>query len=73
MKSYKPANKLTGYIIRSLDGSPLFRVYDKKYPEGFVDYELHHNDIKVTLEDEDAFVYNDEYIDYSKETLGNED
>ena len=47
----------------------LFRVYDKDH--NFIDYEIHHSDLWVTIKDKDAFFYrNADVIDHSPETLG---
>lgn len=69
MKSYKSAKGLKGILL----GSNTFRVYDKTNPEGFRDYDLVTCNMSITITDDDAFIYNDEYIDFSKETLGYRD
>jgi hypothetical protein len=46
-------------------------VYDVDH--NFVDYDLHHTDLCVTITDEDAVFYRDEYrdvLDHAPETLG---
>jgi hypothetical protein len=48
-----------------------FRVYDSEH--NFVDYDLMHSDLTVTINDEDAFFYrsdNIDRLDHSPETLG---
>lgn len=55
-----------GYLVRTIDGELLFRVYDD---EGeFIDYEIAHQDLAVTITDTDAYLYRrgDNYLlDYS--------
>jgi hypothetical protein len=70
MKS-KSANGITGQLIPLFTGQVVFRVYDDNH--NFVDYELKHSDLTVTITDEDAFFYRDEYtdaLDHAPETLG---
>jgi len=46
-------------------------VYDDNH--NFVDYDLRHSDLTVTINDEDAYFYRDEYsdaLDHAPETLG---
>ena len=67
----KPAKGLRGHIIDSFDGTYYFRVYDKDH--NFVDYDLRHVDLIVTIEDDDAFLYEDDFgatLDHSPATLG---
>ena len=68
----KSANGLTGILIRS-GGDYYFRVTDKTTVDGFVDYRLDHNDVTVTIKDEDAFIYESDScprLDHSPATLG---
>jgi hypothetical protein len=70
----KPAKGLRGHIIDSFDGSYFFRVYDADH--NFVDYDLRHCDLTVIIDDEDAFLYEDEFsatLDHSPGTLGKTD
>jgi hypothetical protein len=49
----------------------VFRVYDQDH--NFVDYDLAHHDLSVTIHDADAFFYRDEYrdvLDHAPATLG---
>jgi hypothetical protein len=49
----------------------VFRVYDAVH--NFVDYNIHHSDLTVVIDDEDAYFYRDEYsdvLDHAPETLG---
>jgi hypothetical protein len=76
MSKSRPAKGLRGQIIDTFDGTYYFRVYDKDY--NFVDYELRHCDLGVIIDDDDAFLYEDEFgtkLDHSPNTLGikNED
>lgn len=69
----KSANGVSGCIIyiHGLDKF-MFRVYDKEH--NFVDYDILHNDLTVTIDDEDAefYEYSDgrAYLDHSRITLG---
>jgi hypothetical protein len=67
------ANGVTGQLITIFDGTVYFRVYDADH--NFVDYELAHSDLTVTINDVDAFFYKDEFsdrLDHSPATLGKE-
>ena len=67
------ANGVTGHLIQIFTGQTVFRVYDNNH--NFVDYDLRHSDLTVTITDEDAFFYRDEYndvLDHSPNTLGQE-
>ena len=69
----KSANGVTGQLIPLFTGQVVFRVYDDNH--NFVDYELKHSDLTVTITDEDAFFYRDEYtdaLDHAPATLGKE-
>ena len=71
MTAVKSANGVTGQLITIFDGRVYFRVYDKDH--NFVDYELAHSDLTVTIDDVDAFFYSDEFtarLDHAPETLG---
>jgi hypothetical protein len=65
------ANGVTGHLIQIFTGQTVFRVYDDN--RNFVDYNLRHSDLTVTITDEDAYFYRDEYndrLDHSPTTLG---
>lgn len=70
----KSANGVSGHLIHIYDGQYAFRVYNKE--DGtFVDYDLMHSDLHVTIDDPDAFFYHYEVdganqLDHSPETLG---
>ena len=59
------AKGIKGYIIRGLDDY-WFRVYDKDH--NFKDYKILHHDLAITIEDDDAVLYDDvgilDYGDY---------
>jgi len=68
----KSANGVEGVLIR-VNGETMFRVYDADH--NFVDYDLHHSDLCVTINDPDAFFYQDEFndiLDHAPTTLGKE-
>ena len=71
MSMTKSANGVEGCLIRGHDGTYYFRVYDADH--NFRDYELAHSDLTVTIDDEDAFFYDDEFtarLDHAPATLG---
>lgn len=53
--SHKPAKGTKGFILRSMDGGPVFRVYHAD--KTFTDYDLLHYDLEVEILDEDAHFY----------------
>ena len=66
----KSANGVDGILIQMWGGGYVFRVYDDDH--NFVDYDLLHTDLSITITDEDAFFYRDEFqdtLDHSPETL----
>jgi len=68
-----PANGTRGILINVL-GKTMFRVYDKDH--NFIDYELHHSDLSVIIDDEDAYFYQHKdrmILDHSPATLGREE
>jgi hypothetical protein len=42
-------------LLNLIDGTVVFRVYDAEH--NFVDYDLHHSDLCVTIDDADAYFY----------------
>ena len=69
----KSAYGVNGILIRTQTGY-MFRVYDAEH--NFVDYDLQHSDLSVTITDEDAFFYRDEFqdtLDHAPATLGHEE
>jgi hypothetical protein len=67
----KSAKGLRGHIIDSFDGTYFFRVYDADH--NFADYDLRHCDLTVIIDDEDAFLYEDDAratLDHAPATLG---
>jgi hypothetical protein len=66
------ANGVTGHLIYVHGADKYqFRVYDSEH--NFVDYDLMHSDLTVTINDEDAFFYrsdNIDRLDHSPATLG---
>jgi hypothetical protein len=68
----KSANGVEGHLICSFNGNYYFRVYNGT---DFVDYDLTHSDLCVTITDSDAFFYTDtnqNRLDHSPATLGHE-
>lgn len=67
----QPAKGAEGCLIRSHDGTYYFRVYDADY--NFVDYELMHSDLSITITDPDAYFYRGDghdCLDHAPATLG---
>ena len=65
------ADGVKGVLIRTIDGTYCFRVYDADH--NLVDYDLTHSDLCVTITDEDAFFYrgdNIDRLDHAPATLG---
>jgi hypothetical protein len=70
----KSANGVRGHLLNFVDGTMVFRVYDADH--NFVDYDIHHSDLTVIIDDADAFFYRDEYadvLDHAPTTLGREE
>ena len=68
----KPATGVSGHLLRLayLD-TFVFRVYAEDHT--WVDYDLSHSDLCVTITDPDAFFYHEadkHYLDHAPETLG---
>jgi hypothetical protein len=58
-------------LIRGHDGEYYFRVYDTNHD--FVDYDLMHSDLSITITDLDAYFYRKpghDLLDHSPATLG---
>ena len=70
----KSADGVRGHLLNLIDGTIVFRVYNDKHE--FVDYDIHHSDLCVTINDSDAYFYrkNDQDIlDHAPMTLGIQD
>lgn len=68
----KPADGIKGLLIRTLDGTMMFRVYHDD--ERFTDYEIRHEDLSVTI-DRNALasfykVGKHNILDHSPQVLG---
>jgi hypothetical protein len=67
----KSANGVSGHLLNLSDGTMVFRVYDAEH--NFVDYDINHSDLCVTIDDPDAYFYhydNLDILDHSPMTLG---
>jgi hypothetical protein len=65
------ATGVEGCLIRGHDGEYYFRVYDDNW--NFVDYDLMHSDLSITITDPDAYFYRKpgrDVLDHSPATLG---
>jgi hypothetical protein len=67
----KPANGVKGYLIYTQCEKYMFRVYDDEH--SFVDYDLRHSDLCVTICDEDAYFYLNLSLDHAPATLGHKE
>ena len=71
------ANGTTGILIPVfVDDNPpklVFRVYNSGLNFSYVDYDLKHSDLQVTICDPDAYFYDGLYLDHSPLTLGIKD
>ena len=70
----KSADGVEGVLIQVGAGVYKFRVYDSEH--NFVDYDLHHSDLCVTIDDTDAYFYDTEFssiLDHAPMTLGIKD
>ena len=66
----KPADGVRGHLLNLIDGTVVFRVYDDKH--NFVDYDIHHSDLCVTITDPDAYFYRQDdrdILDHAPMTL----
>ena len=67
----RSANGVRGHLLNLIDGTVVFRVYDDEH--NFVDYDLHHSDLCVTIDDADAYFYRrdeQDILDHAPMTLG---
>ena len=67
----RSANGVRGHLLNLIDGTVVFRVYDAEH--NFVDYDLHHSDLCVTIDDADAYFYQQDgqdILDHAPMTLG---
>jgi hypothetical protein len=72
--STTPATGVTGHLLDNFDGTYCFRVYGKNHT--FIDYDLRHCDLTVTIVDKDATFYSIDGVnklDHNPETLGIEE
>ena len=70
----KSANGVRGHLLNLIDGTMVFRVYDDRHD--FVDYDIHHSDLCVTIDDPDAYFYRrdeQDILDHAPMTLGIKD
>jgi len=67
----KSANGVRGHLLNLIDGTMVFRVYNDKHE--FVDYDIHHSDLCITIDDPDAYFYRrneQDILDHAPMTLG---
>jgi hypothetical protein len=67
----KSANGVRGHLLNLIDGTVVFRVYDSEH--NFIDYDLHHSDLCVTIDYTDAYFYHQDgkdILDHAPMTLG---
>jgi hypothetical protein len=73
-KQTKSADGVRGHLLNLIDGTIVFRVYDDKH--NFVDYDIHHSDLCITIDDPDAYFYRrneQDILDHAPMTLGIQD
>ena len=73
-KQTKSADGVRGHLLNLIDGTIVFRVYDDEH--NFVDYDIHHSDLCVTIDDPDAYFYRrneQDILDHAPMTLGIQD
>lgn len=66
----KSAKGQSGILCRSIEGVYFFRVYQG---DDFIDYELCHDDLAITITDEQAAFYERDgqyFLDHSPEVFG---
>lgn len=70
MTSPISADGVSGMLLRGHNGTFVLRVYNED--KTFVDYDIHHSDLSVTINDKDAYFYQGRInvIDHSPTTLG---
>lgn len=71
MKQIKKANKLKCFLLKSINGNFFIREYKKD--KTFIDMEICHYDLEITINDKSAVIYkhkNKYIIDYSPQVLG---
>jgi hypothetical protein len=67
----KSAADVEGFLIKTIDGETLFRLYDEL--GDFCDYTIAHQDLKIKIVDTEAYFYHrgeDHVLDYSPKILG---
>jgi hypothetical protein len=65
------ADGVRGHLLNLFNGEYVFRVYDADH--NFVDYDVHHSDLCVTITDPDAYFYrrdDQDILDHAPATLG---
>jgi hypothetical protein len=65
------ADGVRGHLLNLFNGEYVFRVYDTDH--NFVDYDIHHSDLCVTITDPDAYFYcrdDKDILDHAPMTLG---
>lgn len=68
--SYHRALGVKGFLIRTLDNSSIFRVYDHEH--NFVDYDITNHDCEIIIVDPDAALVHTSvgnFLDYTAESL----
>jgi hypothetical protein len=51
----KPAKGVKGYLLYTFNNETVFRVYGEDH--SFTDYDIHHCDLELTINDDDATFY----------------
>ena len=72
MLKIESADGQAGYLIWCGGDRYVFRVYTQA-PDDFTDYDILHTDVRVVIQDTDAYFYSDagsNRLDHSPDTLG---
>jgi hypothetical protein len=64
----RSAHGVRGYLLRTTDGTLVFRIYTSADRRQFIDYDIRHCDLEVEIVDDYSSLYEGEdgsnYIDY---------
>lgn len=60
----RSANKVRGYLLATLDGELVFRVYTSADRKEFKDYKIRHQDLEVEIVDNYSSFFDEKTDDY---------
>ena len=74
----RSAQGVEGFLLRTIDGGLIFRIYDPDNKRVFKDYEVSHHDLRIKIMDDYSSFYEKErengldgYIDYPSKLFKN--